>query len=304
MVALLLVLSACGQQKSSSTSKNVKEENGEFPKVITHLKGETKIEKKPKKIVTTNFVAAEHLWALGLDPVATGGVKELKNFPIYKDYIKKDLINLGDFGSPLDYEAILEQAPDLIIANDWDGTEYEKLSQIAPTIVLDSKKNEKVDFDKALELVADAVGEKKAFEDFMKNYNEKITESAKLISDKGMNGKTALFMMAAEEGNWVYNGLRTSIYFNELGLTPIDQLQKAGQVDIEALVEFNPDIIFLAEDYTNPNGYSDKLQKNPVWKSLTAVKENHVYKVDTSILGPMAIGQLHGVEFIGEKLSK
>ncbi|MNR65741.1 hypothetical protein D3C85_1889140 [compost metagenome] len=50
---------------------------------------------------------------------------------------------------------------------------------------------------------------------------------------------------------------------------------------------------------------ADEWEKSDVWKSLKAVKENHVYKIDGSIaFGYGPISRAYGVDAIAKALKK
>ncbi|CAK4836649.1 unnamed protein product [Aphanomyces euteiches] len=322
LLAFLLLLSACGgngntpntastasnasveQSKSAAVSEtpsasdstaNSNQPASLFPKVVSHLKGETTIKAKPSRIVTTNFVAAEHLIALGIIPYGTASLNQLGIFKLYDEELKNHQI--VDLGTPLDYEAVVNAAPDLIISFDWDQADYDKLSAIAPTIVLDTKKSTNI-FEETFVKLAEAINQHEAVDAFLTNYRKTKEETIAALKTKGFQGKTAIFMMASEKTNYLFTGINTKVFYDELGFKQIPELSKAQAIDLETLRKYDPDLIFVAEDYTNPTGAVEKLRDSAVWKSLTAVKNKHVYETNTAILGPLARGQQFALEFM------
>ena len=311
LLAFLLLLSACGgsgetTNESSSGNKTATEtivsasespsaDDSGFPKTVTHLKGETTIPAKPAKIVTTNFVAAEHLISLGIIPHGTASLEQLAIFKLYDEELNNNKI--ANLGTPLDYEAVVNAAPDLIISFDWDQADYGKLSAVAPTIVLDTTKTKDI-FQETFVLLGEAINEQEALEDFLSKYNATKEEAISALKGNGLQGKTAIFMMASEKTNYLFTGLNTKVFYDDLGFKSIPDLSAAQAIDLETLRKYDPEIIFIAEDYTNPTGAVEKLKNSGVWQTLTAVKNNHVYETDTSILGPMARGQQYALEFM------
>jgi iron complex transport system substrate-binding protein len=317
MVIAVFSLTACAEKNSTSEKEENKskkvESTSNYPITIKHAKGETVIEKKPERIVSGDFMVLDHLFALDIVPVASGHIKLSEGFPIYQPYLKKnkDIIALSnDWSTPLDYEKLLAAKPDLIITYDWAEIDYEKASKIAPTIVLEAGMNKKLDgedsddFSRTFEQVAKAIGEEEAYTNFMKDFNGSIEETNKLVKDNGFNSKTTLFIMAGEKAYDVRDHI---FYFSKLGLKPIDSLHGANlknyEIDLETLVKSNPDILFIAEDYTNRTGAVEKLLANEAFKQTNAAKNNQVYTIDTAAFGPAALGKSYGVEVINESLS-
>jgi|GEM_PF-1344662 len=321
LLAFLLLLSACGEKGSapntasgssasaeqsesaaasgtpsaSAPTTDSDQQAGLFPKTVAHLKGETTIEAKPARIVTTNFVAAEHLIALGIIPYGTASLNQLGIFKLYDEELNNNRI--ADLGTPLDYEAVVNAAPDLIISFDWDQADYDKLSAIAPTLVLDTTKSTNI-FEETFVKLAEAINEQAALDAFLVKYRETKEEAIAALKTNEFQGKTAIFMMASEKTNYLFTGINTKVFYDELGFKQIPELSEAQAIDLETLRKYDPDVIFVAEDYTNPTGAVEKLQNSAVWKTLTAVRNNHVYETDTSILGPMARGQQYALEFM------
>jgi iron complex transport system substrate-binding protein len=111
-----------------------------FPVTIEHKFGSTTITEAPERVVSIGFSEQDPLLALGVVPVAVRywyGDESDAIFPWADDEAgdaQPVVLNM-EFGS-LNYEAILELVPDLIIAvySGITEEEYEALSQIAPTI--------------------------------------------------------------------------------------------------------------------------------------------------------------------------
>ncbi|QGQ94556.1 ABC transporter substrate-binding protein [Paenibacillus psychroresistens] len=313
--AVLVLLTGCGSKSEVKETaapvetKAISENATQYPLTIKHMKGETIIKERPKRIAAGDFIVLEHMFALGRSPVASGQMTTAKGFPLYDEYFKKypDIITLStDFGVPLDYEKLLESAPDLIIAFDWANIDYEKASKIAPTIVIDSSINggyvdAKDAFSVGLEQVANAIDEKDAYTAFMKKFTDKVAETKQIVKDKGFTGKKTLFLMAGEKTNSVYD---INFYFENFGLTPVKELHQndkiSAGINLETLVQSNPEVLFLSEDYTNRTGAVEKLEANEAFKQIDAAKKNQVYNIDTSAFGPTAIGKMYGVEWIAK----
>jgi iron complex transport system substrate-binding protein len=70
------------------------------------------------------------------------------------------------------------------------------------------------------------------------------------------------------------------------------------------LVAGEPEYIFIGKAYTNTSEVTlDSLNTNPIWNSLSAVKNKKMFVVDTEILGPLAMGQVKGLDYISKLFS-
>ena len=86
-----------------------------------------------------------------------------------KSVYQKQLKNITDIGNPVNVEKVMQLKPDLIVLMKED--QYEKLSKIAPTIVIpfNTAKNTK----DTVSLFGDIAGAKDKAKSFMADFNKK-----------------------------------------------------------------------------------------------------------------------------------
>lgn len=111
-----------------------------FPVSVDHYYGSTTIESEPQRVVSVGLHEQDFLYALGVAPV---GVKEWfgdKPFATWS-WADDEREALGAEpavmdGDGINYEWVLAQDPDLIIATYWwlEEEDYARLSEIAPVI--------------------------------------------------------------------------------------------------------------------------------------------------------------------------
>ncbi|MEM9447863.1 MAG: ABC transporter substrate-binding protein [Cyanobacteria bacterium P01_E01_bin.6] len=111
---------------------------------IEHQAGKTELCGQPQRIVALGPSALEHLLALEMQPVGFSDHVAFhqgdydnpsQQIPYLGSRITQPLINLGVAERP-SLEAILKAKPDLIIGTELQSSQYDVLSEIAPTILL------------------------------------------------------------------------------------------------------------------------------------------------------------------------
>ncbi|GAA0291849.1 iron complex transport system substrate-binding protein [Gracilibacillus halotolerans] len=131
-------------EHSESTDTTSEEESSEYPIIIDHAFGETKIESKPERVATIQWANHDVALALGVIPVgfsaANYGVQDdsgLLPWTAEKlEELNVEEPNVFQDTDGLDFEAISDTNPDVILAGYSGITEedYELLSEIAPVV--------------------------------------------------------------------------------------------------------------------------------------------------------------------------
>lgn len=111
----------------------------DFPVTIEHKFGETTITAEPERIVSVGYTEQDDLFALGKAPIAVRpwALPVPHGIWPWAEAAAGDAEPVVLGSGPLDYEAIAELEPDLIIGI-YAGTtreEYDRLSLIAPTVL-------------------------------------------------------------------------------------------------------------------------------------------------------------------------
>lgn len=111
-----------------------------FPVTVEHLYGETVVEAEPQRIVSVGLHEQDFLYALGVAPVGVSEWFGAKPYATW-DWAEDERAALGAepevmTGDGINYEWLLAQDPDLIIATyTWlEQDDYARLSDIAPVI--------------------------------------------------------------------------------------------------------------------------------------------------------------------------
>ncbi|CAG7643516.1 hypothetical protein PAESOLCIP111_04489 [Paenibacillus solanacearum] len=250
-----------------------------------------------KRIVVTYFPYADHLFALGQAELVKGvvGLSSLQEFTVYDPFLKNGKI--ADLGTEANLEKIVALQPDLIIASQNESKIVDELSKIAKTVTVNATLN----WQDTIKGVGAAIGEDAKVQAYIDQFVKKQNEVASKMDRSGLKGKTALFMMPWKKDFTYWSGSRMALYYEKLGFKPFDGLKNVGEITLEGISSLNPEYIFIGKDYSKASAISlDELAASPVWQSLDAVKNKRMFVVDTEILGPLAMGQYKGLEYMDQ----
>lgn len=281
LLTIMMMLSGCNtSQKTTEADKTSAETKNQEIRTIKHEMGETEIKNTPKKIVTLELSFVDSLNALGIKPI---GISDDNK----KDMITKlvgqemDYTSVGTREQP-NLEVISSLQPDLIIADaERHKGIYKDLQQIAPTVVLKSRESTYQENLDSFKTIAKAVNQEEAADKRLNEHEKTIKElKSKLTVNSNMT------VLPAVVRDTSFQAHTSSSYDGELlermGLkNAIQQDQPHAEMNLEQLVEINPDVLLLA----NNEGklLTDEWKDNPLWKDLKAVKNKQVYSVDRDL---------------------
>ena len=283
ILAIATTFTACSAAKQEDVKETVN--TSVASSTIEHAMGSTEIKGEPKRVVILTNEGTEALLELGVKPV--GAVKSWTGSPWYK-HIEKEMEgvqNLGD-ESQVNIEAVAALKPDLIIGNKMRHEKiYDQLSKIAPTVYSDTLRGE---WKTNLEFYAKVLNKEKEGQDIIKKFDDRVTSIAASAGDKlktelsivrFMPGKTRIYLGDTFSGN----------ILKQIGFArPENQKSDEFTLEIgkERIKEADGQVIFYFT-YETGNGEGSAREKewleDPLFKTLSAVKNNKVYKVDDAI---------------------
>ncbi|MEU4215370.1 ABC transporter substrate-binding protein [Actinoplanes sp. NPDC026623] len=274
---------ACASDDEPTTPTAPGSAAAAFPVTIEHKFGSTKIEKRPERVVTVGWNDQDPVLALGVVPVSTR--EWFTEYPTYP-WVKEALGGkpLPTFSAELNFEAIIKQQPDLILAiyETINKETYEKLSQIAPTVIQSSAyADEQTPWDVQTLTTGKALGKSAEAQALVDKVNAKITE-AKSASPQ-FAGKTLVVDFGPEKGqHWLVPAKdpRRALF---------DALGFAAQTESEDVSEERLDL--LDRDVLFVNGAARKdMLTSPAFSRLKVVTEDRTLYTafDTSLSGALA----------------
>lgn len=234
------------------------------------------LNKAPVRICALAF--SDELLALGIKPIAAAARNG--SFP---DYLTKQLqeatpINqLLEIAEP-DFESLIDCRPDLILAADITGQTYDRLSMIAPTIVMSSdgehNRQRMLDLGRLLDRYTQA-------ETYLKEYDQILRQARVDLLSKIGNGRVAFFRIWGKQF-YIHGHSRGGILlYDELGLTPpslIETHERGYGLSAESILQLDADVVFVATESNRGAEQSWRtLLTHPVWQRVPAVKSGNVF---------------------------
>lgn len=271
-------------------------------RIVRDARGEVEVPLEPTRIIALHNIFSEALVAMGVAPV--GAVARASGMPEQLQHGLKDTQPVGEQNAP-DFEAILALEPDLILAQaDKIGDNYELLSAIAPTLLLDEPEGP---WREWLHGLGEAIGHTKEADATIAAYDARAAEVKAEVAALHPD-ETVLLLRVREKDIRVYGGSRRSgpVLYQDLGLNPHPLVPldvEHETVSNEIIPELTADHIFLmVEDETKMAG----IEGTALWQGLPAVQAGHVYRVDIApwnqSTGPISFSRI--VEDVAEHLGK
>ncbi|WP_218094531.1 ABC transporter substrate-binding protein [Paenibacillus solanacearum] len=315
MALLFVVVSACSNNSTSSNesspSASAQPTKASFPRTIASAKGDITISKKPERVALVHWGLTQDLLSFDIPSIGVAlpftEKQSVLDNAVYKPYTSKFKgIKIVGENTEVNLEILLQYAPDLIIA----GTETnqkvaDQLAKIAPTVFLDEKKMDVWnDWQGVMTKFGEMLGQEDAAKQAIDTFAAKIAQAKDQL--KNVQGSVA-YLQVREKQMWLQGTKSAGHYYEPLGLKPPEQASGGGAaLTLEGLIQINPDYLFLGYfNYTDTTlpALADEWEKTDVWKTLKAVKNNQVYKIDGSLAyGYGPISRAYGVDAIVKAL--
>ena len=277
LTVTIFLLVACGSSsKSKNSASSDKVELSSKPKIDGfHYYGD--IPKNPKRIASLSSTYTGYLLQLGFDPVTVTSY-DAKN-PVLKEKVKNAKVLM-----PEDLESIAKQKPDLIVVDASDKN-IDELKKIAPTIAIDYGKN---DYLEILNRFGQIFGKEKEADQWIADWKSKTADIGKQLKEKlGQNVTFTVVGLYEKEiylfgNNWGRGG---EVIYKALGFDAPqkvkDEVFPSGylQVSQETVSEYIGDYVLVAAE---DDKTGSALYESDVWKSIPAVQQNHILKVDAN----------------------
>ncbi len=292
-----LVLAGCGQASDSEGNDQKKSEKAEaeFPVTIKDaVDKEIVIRKDPQKIVSLMPSNTEVAFALGVGDEVVG-VSESDDYPEETKNIEKVV------GMELNVEKVISLDPDLVLAHEsvadtWaDGLQQLSDAGIDVLVV-----NDATDFEgvyESIEMIGKAVGEEEKAKEIVEDMKDDIAsikDKAASIPDKD---KKDVYVEVSPEPAAFTTGKDTFMQEMIDTVNATNVIKEAGwvQVDQEAVIEADPDVVITTYGSYSPNPVGQVTNRDG-WGNVTAVKDKQIVEVDEDLVSRSGPRLAQGVE--------
>lgn len=286
-LASLLVLANATTTAQAAETHSFKDSAGRTVKIPNDL----------EKIVVDTY--PDEALALGQNVVGTS------QWDAGNPYISKAQKKvLKDLGAPMNAEKIAAQKPDLIVTIQKD--EVSKYEKIAPTVYVEY--NSIKGLDETLDYFAKVYDAQDAKKTFLKKFDQEADKQIAKLEKADITPSDATISLIELSGdkiyaygnNWARGGqaLTRGLGFKQSkGMQALSDGDGWKEINAESLADFDADYIFVDFAEADKAQY-EKLQENPIWQTLKAVKANQVVTMDYADVyyygGPIASKALMG----------
>jgi iron complex transport system substrate-binding protein len=305
-LALTLMLSACGSSEETATDKKAasEEKTTETTKAadgpaypmtvsptVASVEGENqsainfediKFEKMPEKIAVFDYGFLDTLDALGVKGIE--GVAKDNTLPAHLEkYSGDEYKSVGGLKEPL-LEDIAEMAPDVIFISGRQSAFYEELKEIAPVVFVGTSEADYWNtFLGSVDLAAKMFGK----EAEAKEYKAKLDSALKEVKTLAGDYETSLVTMYNEgKLSGFATKSRYGYIYDIYGFKPVTENIEASShgsnFGFEAILEFNPDVMFVIDRTAAVGGESNIKadMENEIIKKTEAYKNKKIVYLD------------------------
>ncbi|WP_194832847.1 ABC transporter substrate-binding protein [Nocardia sp. XZ_19_369] len=274
---------------------------GVFPRTVTQAMGQTRIEKKPERVIVLDSGELDDVLALGVTPVGMATTAGQQGVPSYLADRVQNIATVGPTNT-LDLEKIASLKPDLILGSKLRVNDlYPQLSAIAPTVF---SIRPGFPWKENFLLVGAALG---AEEQATKLLNEYQTKANQVKSK--LTGAPTISLVRFMSGNIRLYGKKSfiGVILADIGLPRpanqnVDEL--AVEVSKENIDQAAGDWIFYSSYGADVSPDQKAVTEGPIWRNMSAVKAGHAIAVDDEVwfLGLGPIGAMRVLDDLGKFL--
>ncbi|MEJ8303260.1 ABC transporter substrate-binding protein [Saccharibacillus sacchari] len=294
LALILLMLAACGSPSNdeaaadpapastteqtatadtaSETATEPTEQAESATRIVKTDNGDIEIPSSPQRLVVDEYYPS--LLALGVQPIGAPGL--LTKNP-YTEGLAGTVEDIGDYGS-VSLEKVLSLKPDMIVTSNQDN--YEAFSKIAPTVVIPY--GELKNAHEELTYLGELFGIEEKAAAWLDEYDKRIAAAKAKVDAAIPADATFSIIEDIDKIPYAYGdnfGRGGQPVYQALGRKPPEDIAEQimdkqwMELSAELLPDYAGDYIIL----TSNKRTLEDLKADPIWNSLDAVKNDHVY---------------------------
>ncbi len=280
-LVLAVAVAACGGGGEQNAGAARAAAEGAFPVTIEHKYGSTTIPAAPQRVATVGLTDHDAVLALGVTPVALRDWFGDQPYGVWP-WAQDELGNATPVvlsSKEINFEKVAAARPDLILAINSGLTkqEYEKLSQIAPTVAQSGEyPNFGTPWQVQTRTIGKALGRSDRADKLIDKVEAKFAAARKAHPE--FQDATAVIAMTAAGGKaypYAPHDARAR-FMSDLGFEQKPQIARLADdrffaaISAERFDLLNADVLVWI---TQTQAQADALRSNPVYQTLPVVKE-------------------------------
>lgn len=300
--------SAVAAEGNANNKGNAALETVATEQTITYLGKDYVVPAEVNNIVAASLESMEDAAILGVKPVGVLAIADA-----IPGYLSTELAGaslVGDKFAPSN-EAILQLDPDVILGSSKFGEDVAGALNKIQTMIPYSHIS--TNWKDNLLLLGQLSGKSSEAETIISDYESKAA-AAKVELGEKLKDQSVLVIRIRQGSMCVYPAgvYLNPVIYEDLGISVpevITSTEAQAELSLEALADINPDYIFLqfetSENTDNATALDDLLQ-NPIFKSVNAAKNDHVFvnAVDSLAQGGTAWSKVRFLDAAIENLLK
>ncbi len=302
-------------ESSTNESEENKENNKEFviyyPSYMQEKEGEKLVlPQKPQKVIVLSNSAMQILARCDIKPIAFRKSPDYIKFP---DWVKElPMIETGM--NNLDLETVISMEPDLVIMGNHLKETYEKQLKDANIPVYYTSEGPSISYKEVKEeamVFARSFGSEEMAKEIENEFKAVEERAEKFRSSTSSKKAMVLFGAppAYQQTSMSYFGsILSMLPYENISDKLVDVSLRMAPLDLEKLVEFNPEVIFAISP-TAPTAdtleklYKEEFDKNSkIWLSLDAVKNDSIIYLSSEYVTSKGIHIINSINSLIDML--
>lgn len=275
-----LALTACGSDGADDAGADGGAGDGAFPvSVATGPAGsgdEVTIEARPERIVSLSPSATESLFAIDAGDQVVA-VDEYSYYPEEAPVVE------GLSGHRPNVESVLTHDPDLVIVSGQDDSLSQGMAAVGVPVLVLPAAEDLGDAYAQIETLGVATGHVGDAAEVVKDMTTEIDEAIDSVPGELRDAGLKYYHEVSSDHYSVTDDTFLGAVYKEFGLTSIATGDTGyPQLSAEAIVDADPDLIFLA-NATSESMTADDVAARPGWDQIAAVKNGNVTALDEDL---------------------